>query len=62
MSGVVNKEGVACTRKAKTEKKAYSVNSFRACAVNVSLQWLTVVCRLSEAVNWTGDDVYARVL
>lgn len=47
--GSVNKEGVACTRKAKTEKKGYSVDSFSACSVIVSLkQWLTVAAGLSD--------------
>ena len=47
--GSLNREGVASTRKATTEKKRYTVNRFRACAASVPLQSLTVAAELSVA-------------
>ena len=45
--GSVDSEGVAKTRKATTEFQDYIVNTFRTCAVSVSLQWLTVAAEVS---------------
>ena len=53
--GSLNREGVACTRKATTEKKDYTVNKFCACAASVSLQSLTVAVALSAASTAATD-------
>ena len=53
--GSLNREGVASTRKATTEKKRYTVNRFRACAASVPLQSLTVAAELSVASTAATD-------
>ncbi len=53
--GSLNREGVACTRKATTEKKGYTVDKFCACAASVLLQLLTIAVVLSVASNSATD-------
>ena len=56
--GSVDREGVAKTRKTKTENNGYSVNAFRASPASISLQWLTVIAEV--ALSPAGHEKMAR--